>query len=57
MESNQINHYSDLKGKKNYYRSDDKYKKQQKDKHEGILKGHQNHKIWGKKVRKFRLFV
>ena len=30
-------------------------KEQQKDKHEDVKKGHQNHKMWIRKVRKSRL--
>ena len=36
---------------------DNKCKEQQKDKHEEVKKGLQNHKIWGRKVRKSRLFL
>ena len=45
----------DLKGKKPYSKSKDKQKEQQKDKHEDVKKGLQNHKMWGRKVRKPRL--
>ena len=42
--------------KKSYCSSDDKYKEQQKNKHEDIKKGLQNHRMWERKVRKSRLF-
>ena len=48
LESNHLNkpvHRSKRK-KKTYSKSDSKHKEQQKDKHEDILKGHQNHKMW-----------
>ena len=47
---------SKRKGKKTYCRSNDKHKEQQKDKHEDVKKGYQNHKMWGRKVRKSLLF-
>ena len=42
--------------KPNYYNSDDKHKEQQNDKHEDVKKGLQNYTMWGRKVRKYRLF-
>ena len=33
-----------------------KHKEQQKGKHEDVKKGYQNDKMWGRKVRKSRLF-
>ena len=55
--------YTDLKGKNQptnekttYCKSDDKHKEQQKDKHEGIKKGVECHRMWGRKVRNSRLF-
>ena len=59
MESNHLNKpvYRIKRGEnKTYSESDDKHKKQHKDKHEDVKKGHQNHRMWGKKVRKCRLF-
>ena len=60
MESNHLNKsaFRSKSGKKQkiYCNSDDKHKKQQKDKHEDIKKGIQNHRTWGRKVRKSRLF-
>ena len=44
------------KEKRNYYNSNDKHKEQQKDKHEDVKKGIQNHRMWGRKIRKYRLF-
>ena len=41
---------------KNYCKSDNKHKEQQKDNHESAKKGHKNHRMWGRKVRKSRLF-
>ena len=51
--------YRSKRGKnrqKNFCKSDDKHKEQQKDKHENVKKGLQNHRMWGRKVRKSRLF-
>ena len=45
------------KKKKNYCKSNDKHKEQQKDKHEHVIKGLQNHKMWGRKVKTYRLFL
>ena len=59
MESNHLNkpvYRSKRKKKKNYCKSDNKNKEQQKDKHEDVKKEFQNHKMWGSKVRKSRLF-
>ena len=58
MESNNINNPVYRFKKKNCEsdESDDKHKEQQKGKQEDGKKGHQNHKMWGKKVRKCRLF-
>ena len=39
-----------------YCKSNNKHKEQQKDKHEDVKKGYWNHKMWGKKLRKSRLF-
>ena len=58
MESNQLNkpiHISKRK-RKTYCESDEKHKEQQKDKHEDAKNGHQNHKLWGRKVRKLHSF-
>ena len=55
MESNQLNKLV-YRYKKNYCKSDYKHKEQQKDKHENVKKGPKNHKMWGRKVRKSRLF-
>lgn len=43
------------KQKKTYIKSDDKHKEQQKDKHKDGKKGLQI-RMWGMKVRKYRLF-
>ena len=43
--------------RKTYCKSDDKHKEQQKHKREGVEKGLQNHRLWGRKVRKSRLFL
>ena len=58
MESNHLNKtvYTYKRKKKTFCKSDKKHKEQQKDKHEDVTKGHQNHRMWGKKVRKCRLF-
>ena len=56
MENNHLSQYTDLKGKKAYCKSDNKNKKQQKDKHEDAKKKLKNHKMWGRKIRKSRLF-
>ena len=59
MESNHLNKpvYRSKRGKKKpYCKSDDKHKEQQEDKHEDVIKGLQNHRIWGRKVRKSKLF-
>ena len=55
LESNNLNRPV-LKKKKNYCKSDDQLKKQQKDKHEDVKKGLQNHRMWRTKIRKSRLF-
>ena len=55
MESNHLYkpvYRSKRKKKKSVCKSDDKHREQQKDKHENVKKGHQNHKMWGRKVRK-----
>ena len=44
------------KKKKPICKSDRNNKKQQKDKHEDVKQGNENHKMWGRKVRKSRLF-
>ena len=49
MESNHLNkpiYRSKREGGKNYFKSDNKHKKQQKDKHEDVKKRPQNHKRW-----------
>ena len=46
----------DIKGEKIYFKSDHKQMDQQKDKQEDVKNGLQNHKMWGGKVRKSRLF-
>ena len=51
----QIFEKKNKKQKKTCSKSDDKHKKQQKDKHEDVNKGPQNHRMWGRKVRKSRL--
>ena len=55
-----MSQYTDLKGKKkkkkNYFKSDNKHKEEQKDNHEDVKKGHQNHKMWRRKVGKSRIF-
>ena len=61
MESNYLNKLAyrskrEKKKKKAYCKSNDKRKEEQRGKHEDILKGLQNHKMWGRKVRKSRLF-
>ena len=43
------------KKKKKLCESNNKHKEQQKDKHEDVKKGPKNHKMWGRRVRKFRL--
>ena len=40
------------KEKKSICESDGKHKEQQKDKQEDVKKGHQNHKMWGRRVKK-----
>ena len=47
--------YRSKRKKKNYCKSDNKHKEQQKDKHEDVKKGLQNQKVWRRKVRKSRL--
>ena len=53
LESNHLNKaaYRYKRGKKNYCKSDDKHKEQQKDTHEDVKKRLQNHRMWGRKVR------
>ena len=56
LESNHLNkpaYRSKTSGKKkkNYCKSDDKHKEQQKDTHEDVKKRLQNHRMWGRKVR------
>ena len=41
---------------KTYSKSEEKHNEQQKDKHEDVKKGLQNHRMWGRKVRKSRHF-
>ena len=55
MESDHLNkpsYISKSGKKKNYCKSNDKQKEQQKDKHEDVKKGLQNRRMWGRKVRK-----
>ena len=58
MESNHISQHTDLKKeKKNYGKSDDKHTRNSKRRNMKMLKkGLQNHAMWGRKVRKYRLF-
>ena len=59
MESQHLHkpvHRSKGGGGGNYSKSDDKHKEQQKDKTEDVKNRHQNQKMWGRKVRKSRLF-
>ena len=58
MESSHLNKPAcrTKRGKKNYYKSDNKHKQQQKDKDEDVKKGLQNHRMWGRKLGKSRLF-
>ena len=54
-----MSQYTDLKEKKKQKNTYLKVKintRNNKTKHEDIKKGHQNHKIWGRKVIKSRLF-
>ena len=44
------------KQKKTYCNRDDKQKEKQKDKHEDVKKGLQNHRMWGRKLRKQSIF-
>ena len=44
------------KKKKSYCKRDTKHKEWPKDKHEDVKKGLQKHKMWGRKVRKSKLF-
>ena len=43
------------KKRKTYCKSDEKHKEQQKDKHEDVKKGLQYHRMWGRKISKYRL--
>ena len=61
MESNDLNKpvYRSKRKKKNNNnncKSNDKHMEEQKDIHEDIKKGHQNHKMWGRLVRKSSFF-
>ena len=62
MESNHLNEpvyrfeRKKKKTKKNYFKSDNKQKEEQKDNHEDVKKGHQNHKMLRRKVGKSRIF-
>ena len=57
MESNHLSQYRDKKRKKkSTCESNDRHKERKKDKHEDVKKEHQNHKMWGRKVRKPTLF-
>ena len=49
MESNHLSkpvYRSKKEEKKTICESNDKHKEQQKDKHEDVKQGHQNHKMW-----------
>ena len=55
MESNNLN--KPVHRSKNYCISDNKDKGQQNDKHEEVKKkGPKNYRMWGRRVRKSRLF-
>ena len=58
MESNHLNKpvYRSKRKIKTYCKSDDKHQKQQKDKHENVKNGLQSQRMWGRKVRKSRVF-
>ena len=58
MGSNHLNKpvYRYKREKKTICKSDNKHKEQQKDKHEDVKIGHQNHKMWGRKIRRYRPF-
>ena len=61
LESNNLNKpvyrsKREKKKKKSYCKSDYKHKEQKKDKYEYVIKYFKNHKIWGRKVRRSRLF-
>ena len=60
MQSNHLNKPANRakrgKKKKNYCKNDDKHKEQKKDTHEDVKKGLQSHRMWGRKVRKYRFF-
>ena len=55
MESNHLN--SSIQILKKLFESDNKHKDQQKDKHEDVKVDIKNHEIWGKRVRKSRVFA
>ena len=55
MESNHLN--SSIQILKKLFESDNKHKDQQKDKHEDVKVDIKNHKIWGRRVRKSRVFA
>ena len=56
MESNNLN--KPVHRSKNYCISDNKDKGQQNDKHEDVKKkGPKNYRMWGRRVRKSRLFL
>ena len=44
-----------IQKKKSICESNDKHKEQKKDKHD-VKRGHQNHKMWGRRLRKCRFF-
>ena len=48
--------YRSKRKKKIYCKSDEKHKEQKKEKYKHGKKGLQNHRMWGRKVRKSRLF-
>ena len=57
MKSNHLNtQVNRNKRKKNYHKSNNIHKEQQKDKLEDAKTVHQNDKMWGRKVRKSQLF-
>ena len=59
MESNHLKQYTKQKGveKRNYWKNDNKPKEQESDKHEDVIKGLQNHKMWGRTLKQSRFFL
>ena len=52
-----MSQHTDLKEEGNKLcKSDDKHEEQQKDKLEDVKKGLQNHRIWGRNIRKYRFY-